>query len=149
MKLRRTSPRKKGKNTMTSMGEEDVDEPIHEAAPGDDDASSPLEEREGEVAIDAASEVDEATSQKKDTTLEKASAPTIARGSSSGQALEVPKFRQPRQGSELPLVLSVPMVVPPSRRRNPVEPIMYVFKVFPSVLACIFLPLSCLFLGRA
>jgi hypothetical protein len=45
--LRRTSPRKKGKTTMTSMGEEDVDKPVHEAAPGDDDASSPL--RRGKV----------------------------------------------------------------------------------------------------
>lgn len=42
------------------------------------------------------------------------------------QALEAPKFRQPRPSPERPLVLLFPVVVPPPRRRKPVELVPYV-----------------------
>lgn len=107
---------------MASTEEGRVDEPVQVAALDDDDAPSPLEERGDETSTETGDNVGEMTSHGEVAGLERTVTPSIAGEGSFEQAPEVPKFRKPRQGPEPPLVLSVPVVVPPPRRRRPVEP---------------------------
>lgn len=119
---------KKGKAVATSVEEEGGGELIPEAPPADDDVSLPPGGEEKEVATDASGRVDEATSYEEVTALEKAPVLHGTGGDPSDLPLGVPKFQQPREGPKSLPVLSIPVVVPPPKRRqSSVELVPYVF----------------------